>query len=125
MSSTSNLHQTKLVRYVIEFADFGLIQMQVTINAAEYLGVNGGPVTCMNCHNNSQYGFIGDKWRGTGHYSDTERAFNGELSSHFREFCLELSLQQVMTQTQPQLTVVLMIMNLNSQTVYIQVSGII
>lgn len=78
----------KAGKYVIEFADFGIFDA-ITINAAEYLGVNGGPVTCMNCHNNSEYGFIGDKWRGTGHYSDTERAFNGELSSHFREFCLE------------------------------------
>ncbi len=75
-------------RYVIEFGDFG-VTTEITLNAAEYLGVNGGSVSCMNCHNNSQWDFVGDKWQGTGHYSDTERAFNGELSSHFRAFCLE------------------------------------
>lgn len=74
-------------RYVIEFGDQGLTA-DITFNAAMYLGVNGGSVTCMNCHNNSLYGFIGDKWQQTGHYSDTERGFNGELSSHFRESCL-------------------------------------
>ncbi len=75
--------------YVIEVSDFGGVIATVTINAAMYLGYNTESPNCMNCHNNSLYGFIGDTWQETGHYSDTERAFNGELSSHFREFCLE------------------------------------
>jgi len=78
----------KTGRYVIEFGDNG-VTADITFNSAMYLGVDGGPVTCMNCHNNSLYGFIGNKWQGTGHYSDTERAFNGELSSHFRASCLQ------------------------------------
>lgn len=75
--------------YVIEVSDFSGVIASVEINAAMYLGYNSESPNCLNCHNNSLYGYIGDKWEGTGHYSDTERAFNGELSSHFRESCLE------------------------------------
>ncbi|HET55799.1 MAG TPA: hypothetical protein ENN33_11345 [Ignavibacteria bacterium] len=47
----------KTGRYVIEFGDNG-VTADITFNSAMYLGVDGGPVSCMNCHNNSLYGFI-------------------------------------------------------------------
>ena len=35
------------------------------------------------------FDYVYDKWLGTNHAIDTKKAFDGELSSHFQEFCLE------------------------------------
>lgn len=77
----------KTGRYVIEFGDNG-VTADITFNSAMYLGVGGGPVSCMNCHNNSQYDFVGDKWQATGHFSIMERGLDGTLSNHYGEGCL-------------------------------------
>ncbi len=69
-------------QYTIEFGDLGLTQ-EVVINAANYLGVNGGTVGCGTCH-----GEATAAWQETGHYSIMEEGLNGTLSSHYRESCL-------------------------------------
>ncbi len=70
-------------KYVIEVFSDGAIA-EITVNAAMYLGALTEQPNCGYCHEG-----ITAKWKGTGHYFDTEWALNGELSSHFRESCLE------------------------------------
>lgn len=74
-------------KYIVEFSDFGLTT-EITLNAAMYLGYKGGEIGCLNCHNNSLYDFVGDKWQATGHFSIMERGLDGKLGSHYGESCL-------------------------------------
>jgi hypothetical protein len=62
---------------------------EIIINAALFYGVEGGPASCKTCHNNILFDNVYDKWLGTNHAIDTKKAFDGELSSHFQQFCLE------------------------------------
>ncbi|MBK7630375.1 MAG: T9SS type A sorting domain-containing protein [Ignavibacteriales bacterium] len=75
--------------YVIEFSDGGDLAL-ITINAAVYWGVEGGPVSCKTCHQNTINNIpdIYNTWVNTGHASDTKKAFDGELSSHFNVSCM-------------------------------------
>ena len=73
--------------YKITFTS-GSTTEEIVINAAKYYGAASGPVTCQACHNNAGSNFVYDKWLGTNHAIDTKKAFDGELSSHFQEFCL-------------------------------------
>ena len=51
--------------YKISFQS-GTVTETITINSALYLGVEGGFVSCMTCHNNTLFNFVGDKWAQTG-----------------------------------------------------------
>ena len=75
--------------YVIEFGSSGDVAL-LTINAAVYWGVEGGPVSCKTCHQNAINNLpaVYNSWVNTGHATDTKRAFDGELSSHFRVSCM-------------------------------------
>lgn len=75
--------------YVIEFGSSGDVAL-LTINAAVYWGVEGGPVSCKTCHQNTINNVpdVYNSWVNTGHASDTKRAFDGELSSYFRQSCM-------------------------------------
>lgn len=75
--------------YVIEFGSGGDVAL-ITINSALYLGVEGGAVSCKTCHENTINSLpaVYNTWINTGHASDTKKAFDGELSSHFRVSCM-------------------------------------
>ena len=73
--------------YKIEFKD-GTSGATITINSAMYLGVEGGAVSCIGCHNTSEWDYKYDKWMMTGHASMLERGLNGTLSSHYGEDCI-------------------------------------
>lgn len=60
----------------------------IVINAALYLGVEGGLVTCKTCHNSGSNNYF-DKWAGTQHAITSQKGFDGMLSSHFNATCLE------------------------------------
>ena len=47
--------------YKIAFSD-GMFADTLTINTAEYWGVEGGTVNCIGCHNTSIWDFKYDKW---------------------------------------------------------------
>ena len=76
--------------YVIEFADGGDAAL-LTINAALYLGVEGGTVACKTCHGPipADNPNIYDKWLGTGHSTMLVRGLDGVLSSHYSEACIK------------------------------------
>ncbi len=58
--------------YVIEFGNAGDVAL-ITINAAVYWGVEGGPVSCKTCHQNviNNLPDVYNTWINTGHASDT------------------------------------------------------
>ena len=76
--------------YVIEFASGGNLAL-ITVNAALYLGVEGGAVACKTCHGPlpSDNPGIYDKWLGTGHADMLVRGLDGTLSSHYSEACIK------------------------------------
>ncbi|MBK7229129.1 MAG: T9SS type A sorting domain-containing protein [Ignavibacteriales bacterium] len=76
--------------YKVKFTSKGKT-VEMTFNAAVYWGVEGGPVSCKTCHQNTinEIPDIYNAWVNTNHAIDTKKAFNGELSSHFQQFCLE------------------------------------
>jgi hypothetical protein len=73
--------------YKITFTS-GAGSAEIIINGALYYGAEGGPASCKTCHNNVLFDNVYDKWLGTNHAIDTKKAFDGELSSHFQQFCL-------------------------------------
>lgn len=73
--------------YKVAFSD-GSFADTLVINAATYLGVEGGAVNCIGCHNTSIWDFKYDKWLETGHSDMLERGLNGTLSSHYGESCI-------------------------------------
>ena len=73
--------------YKIAFTD-GTFSDTLVINAGTYLGIEGGTVSCIGCHNNAQWDFKYDKWEGTGHADMLVRGLNGTLSSHYGEGCI-------------------------------------
>ena len=74
--------------YKIEFMD-GSVGDTIIINSATYLGVEGGYVSCIDCHNTSQWDYKYDEWLQTGHATMLERGLNGTLSSHYGESCID------------------------------------
>ena len=62
--------------YKIEFKD-GTAAVTIVINSATYLGVEGGAVSCIGCHNTQQWDYKYDKWLETGHSDMLTRALNG------------------------------------------------
>ena len=73
--------------YKIAVSD-GSFADTLVINAAKYLGVEGGAVNCIGCHNTSIWDFKYDKWLETGHSDMLKRGLNGTLSSHYGESCI-------------------------------------
>ena len=73
--------------YKVAFTD-GMFSDTLVINAGTYLGVEGGTVSCVGCHNNAQWDFKYDKWQETGHSDMLVRGLNGTLSSHYGEGCI-------------------------------------
>jgi hypothetical protein len=73
--------------YKVAFSD-GSFADTLVINAATYLGVEGGAVNCIGCHNTSIWDFKYDKWLETGHSDMLKRGLNGTLSSHYGESCI-------------------------------------
>jgi hypothetical protein len=73
--------------YKVAFTD-GMFSDTLTINAGLYLGVEGGAVNCIGCHNTSIWDYKYDKWLGTGHSDMLERGLNGTLSSHYAGYCI-------------------------------------
>jgi hypothetical protein len=73
--------------YRVELAD-GIFADTLRINVAKYLGVEGGVVSCVVCHNNDVWDFKYDKWLGTGHSNMLVRGLEGTLSSHYGEGCI-------------------------------------
>jgi hypothetical protein len=73
--------------YKVAFTD-GTFSDTLVINAGTYLGIEGGTVSCVGCHNNAQWDFKYDKWQGTGHSDMLVRGLNGTLSSHYGEGCI-------------------------------------
>lgn len=69
--------------YVVEFSD-GTFADTITINAALYLGYEGGAVACGVCHSDKV-----TEWEGTGHSDMLVRGLEGTLSSHYGESCIE------------------------------------
>jgi hypothetical protein len=69
--------------YKIAFSD-GVAADTVTINAALYFGVSGGVVACQTCHSDTY-----TKWTTTLHSTAAARGFDGSLSSHFNQSCLD------------------------------------
>ncbi len=56
----------------------------VTLNAALYLGVEGGAVSCKTCHSGSY-----NDWLTTGHSTTLKEELDGMGSSHFQSYCVE------------------------------------
>ncbi len=73
--------------YKIAFSD-GSFADTLVINAATYLGVEGGAVNCIGCHNTVIWDYKYDKWLETGHSDMLVRGLNGTLSSHYGESCI-------------------------------------
>jgi hypothetical protein len=74
--------------YKIEFKD-GTAADTIVLNSATYLGVEGGAVSCIGCHNTQQWNFKYDKWMETGHSDMLVRGLNGTLSSYYNEGCID------------------------------------
>jgi hypothetical protein len=72
--------------YKVAFTD-GTFADTLTINAAMYLGVEGGAISCKTCHNNIDP--VYDKWAQTGHSDMLVRGLDGTLSSHYGQGCIE------------------------------------
>ncbi len=68
----------------------GTKTLEMVFNAAVYLGVEGGAVSCKTCHQNTINNVpdIYNKWKNTNHAIDTKKGLDGELSSHFASYCL-------------------------------------
>lgn len=68
----------------------GTKTLEMVFNAAVYLGVEGGTVSCKTCHKHSidDIPDIYNPWSNTNHAIDTKKGLDGELSSHFQQFCL-------------------------------------
>ncbi|MFZ2865317.1 MAG: T9SS type A sorting domain-containing protein [Ignavibacteriaceae bacterium] len=66
--------------YKIKFSS-GAQTAEMTFNAALYLGVEGGPVSCKTCHQYSIAGIpdVYNPWSATGHALDNKKAFDGEF----------------------------------------------
>ena len=62
--------------YKIEFTD-GAGSATITINSAEYFGVEGGVISCVGCHNTSEWDYKYDEWSETGHATMLEEGLNG------------------------------------------------
>jgi len=73
--------------YKVEFTD-GAVSETITINSAEYFGVEGGVISCVGCHNTSEWGYKYDEWSETGHATMLESGLNGTLSNHYGESCI-------------------------------------
>ncbi|MGD8305283.1 MAG: T9SS type A sorting domain-containing protein, partial [Ignavibacteria bacterium] len=74
--------------YKIAFSD-GVMADTLVINAATYLGVEGGAGSnCIGCHNTSIWDYKYDQWLETGHSDMLVRGLNGTLSSHYGENCV-------------------------------------
>ncbi len=73
--------------YKISFQS-GTVTATITINSALYLGVEGGLASCMTCHNNTLFNFVGDKWAETNHADMLKRGLNGVASDHYGENCI-------------------------------------
>lgn len=73
--------------YKIALTD-GAAADTLIINAALYLGVEGGFASCKQCHNNINFNFVYDKWVQTDHATMLQRGLDGTLSSHYGENCI-------------------------------------
>ncbi len=73
--------------YKVAFSD-GMFADTLTINAALYLGVEGGAVSCIGCHNNAQWDYKYNKWLETGHSDMLERGLNGTFPFPYAEYCI-------------------------------------
>lgn len=73
--------------YKIDFKD-GTAGDTIIINSAMYLGLEGGAVSCIGCHNTSQWNYKYDKWMLTGHASMLQRGLDGIASNHYGENCI-------------------------------------
>ncbi len=73
--------------YKISFQS-GTVAATITINSALYLGVEGGFVSCIVCHENIIQDGMYSKWSKTGHADMLERGLNGVASSHYGESCI-------------------------------------
>ena len=75
--------------YKIKFTT-GTKSAELVFNAAVYWGVEGGPVSCKTCHQNTINNIpdLYNDWINTNHAIDTKKGLDGELSSHFQAFCL-------------------------------------
>jgi hypothetical protein len=87
---------TQLISFIPDVV--GIFKISVTsgtmsdtleFNSALYLGVNSKAPNCMTCHNIPQWGNIGDQWKTTNHSHTDKDGFDGKLSSHFGNSCLE------------------------------------
>ncbi len=70
-------------QYKFVFSD-GAAADTVTINAALYFGNQGGAVSCQTCHSDTY-----NNWTTTLHSTTGSRGFDGALSSHFNQSCLD------------------------------------
>ena len=68
----------------------GTKTLEIVFNAAVFLGVEGGPVSCKTCHQFTINDIppIYNQWINTNHAIDTKKGLDGELSSHFASYCL-------------------------------------
>ena len=73
--------------YKIQFMD-GSAGDTIVINSALYLGVEGGAVSCVGCHNTAAFDYKYDKWLQTGHAMIFEEGLNGTLSNHYGSSCI-------------------------------------
>ena len=73
--------------YQVEFTD-GASSDMITINSAKYLGLEGGAVSCVGCHNTADWGYKYDEWMETGHATLLEEGLNGIASSHYGPNCI-------------------------------------
>jgi len=75
--------------YKVKFTT-GSKTAELVFNAAVYWGVEGGPVSCKTCHQNTINDIpdIYNSWVNTNHAIDTKKGLDGILSSHFQQFCL-------------------------------------
>lgn len=73
--------------YKIEFID-GAASAIIIINSAVYFGVEGGVISCVGCHNTSEWDYKYDKWNETGHADMLERGLNGTASDHYASYCI-------------------------------------
>jgi len=85
-----NFIPDKIGTYNVVITD-GTLADTIIINAAMYLGIDGGTVTCRMCHNNANIigGYSVDKWEQTGHATMLVRGLNGTLSDHYASYCIE------------------------------------
>lgn len=73
--------------YKISFQS-GTASGSITINSALYLGVEGGYVSCVLCHENTLKDSMYSKWKNTGHADMLKRGLNGEIGSYYAERCI-------------------------------------